>query len=165
MSQDEPTPEDIAGLFRKFGGDAHDYKEFAPPEAEEEAPRAWPLLTGAKIERPAAPAPAPFVAAPVQAVPPPPFAAAPQPRVEPVLRPLPPIPAPAPLAAPAPAPSAPLLARTPFAPPRAQPPVAQQPATGNETAPTPLSQLFARLASPQTPAAPTGPMSRSRRPT
>ena len=146
MSQDEPTPEDIAGLFRKFGGDAHDYKEFAPPEAEEEAPRAWPLLTGAKIERPAAPAPAPFV-------------------VEPVLRPLPPIPAPAPLAAPAPAPSAPLLARTPFAPPRAQPPVAQQPATGNETAPTPLSQLFARLAAPQPPAAPPGPMSRWRRPT
>ena len=138
MSQDEPTPEDIAGLFRKFGGDAHDYKEFAPPEAEEEAPRAWPL---------------------------PPFAAAPQPRVEPVLRPLPPIPAPAPLAAPAPAPSAPLLARTPFAPPRAQPPVAQQPATGNETAPTPLSQLVARLAAPQPPAAPPGPMSRWRRPT
>ncbi|UVH60363.1 hypothetical protein NWF24_13420 [Variovorax paradoxus] len=62
MSADDSTPEDIAGLFRKFGGDANGYKEFAPPEDETEAPRVWPLLSGQKIVHPpaaAAPAPAP----------------------------------------------------------------------------------------------------------
>jgi hypothetical protein len=105
MSADDPTPEDIAGLFRKFGGDAHGYKEFAPPEAEAEAPRAWPLLTGEKIAHPpvpAAPMPAP---APAPAPAPLPFAMqppAPQARVEPVLR----APAPVPPLAAAPAPAA-----------------------------------------------------------
>lgn len=141
MTEDEPTPEDIAGLFRKFGGDAHGYKEFAPPEAEAEAPRVWALLTGEKIVRPVeaapvqppapAPMPAPSVApAPVLLAP---VAAAPLPRIEPVFRP------PAPVAAPVPAPHA--------------------------AATTPLAQLFARLAAPQPSAAPPGPMSRWRRPT
>ncbi|GEM_PF-774049 len=167
MSKDDPTPEDIAGLFRKFGGDAHDYKEFAPPETEEEAPRVWPLLTGEKIERPSAPAartPAAPLMAPVQPLP---VAAAPQPRVEPVLRPLPvpaPIAAPAPVPAPAPAP-APLFARPPLAAHQPQPPAAHQPATASEPAPTPLSQLFERLAAPQPRAAQPGLMSRWRRPT
>lgn len=66
MSADDSTPEDIAGLFRKFGGDANGYKEFAPPEDETEAPRVWPLLSGQRIVHP-------------------PAAAAPAPRSEPVL--------------------------------------------------------------------------------
>jgi hypothetical protein len=152
MSQDEPTPEDIAGLFRKFGGDAHGYKEFAPPETEAEAPKVWPLLTGEKIVRPVeaarvqppAPAAVPVAPAPVAAVPP-------APRIEPVLRP------PAPVAAPVPAPQPPALAPL-FAQPAAAPVAAG-------SAATPLAQLFARLAAPQPPAAPPGPMSRWRRPT
>lgn len=152
MTQDDDTPEDIAGLFRKFGGDAHGYKEFAPPEAEGEAPKAWPLLSGEKIVRAPVAAPTP-VARPAQ-----PVAAVPPAKVEPVLRPpaplasaLPP-PAPAPVFAPAPAPA--------FVQP-APPPAAD---TSHHT-PTPLEQLFARLAAPQPPAAAPGPMSRWRRPT
>lgn len=163
MSQDDPTPEDIAGLFRKFGGDAHDYKEFAPPETEEEAPRVWPLLTGEKIERPLAPAARTPAAPLIEPAQPLPFAAAPQPRVEPVLRPLP-MPAPVPAPAPAPVP-VPLFARPPAAAQQPQTPAAPQPATASEPAPTPLSQLFERLAAPQPPAPPPGPMSRWRRPT
>jgi hypothetical protein len=89
-NSDEPTPEDIAGLFRKFGGDAHGYKEFAPPDNEAEPPRAWPLLSGAKISH--APVPA---AAPVQAAPAP--------------APSPPAPVPVPPPVPAPHRSSPLL--------------------------------------------------------
>lgn len=181
MSKDDAhTPEDIAGLFSKFGGDAHGYKEFAPPDAEAEAPRAWALLSGEKIVHPPAvaaplqppapvPAPAPAAApafapvfAPAPVPPPAPFlapAAAPQVRVEPVLR-APPL-APAPLPFPA-APSAPLLA--PLAP--LAPPVTAAVADPAGAAPTPLEQLFARLAAdPQRPAAAAGPMSRWRRPT
>jgi hypothetical protein len=180
MSADDHTPEDIAGLFGKFGGDAHGYKEFAPPEAEAEAPRVWPLLTGEKIAHPPvvaapvlapapAPAPAPFFApAPVPAPAPAPFfapppapalapapflaPAAPQPRAEPVLRTPPPVLAP--VVSPMFAPAAPAM-------PRAAAPAAEP--TG--AAPTPLEQLFERLASPQAPAAAPGPMSRWRRPT
>ncbi|RQO52853.1 hypothetical protein DBV14_15480 [Variovorax sp. KBW07] len=150
MSQDDDTPEDIAGLFRKFGGDAHAYKEFAPPEAEGEAPKAWPLLSGEKIERApfVAPAIAP-AAAPVRAPAPaptvaplPPVAAVPPARVEPVLRP--------------PVPPAPAFAPAPQAPAQAD---------TRHSASTPLEQLFARLAAPQPPAAAQGPMSRWRRPT
>lgn len=167
---DEPTPEDIAGLFRKFGGDAHGYREFAPPEAEGEAPRAWALLSGEKISHPPvqaalpaapvpAPAPAPVAPAPVAppawapapllapvAAPAPLFAAPPA-RIEPVLAPLH---APQPLSAPP--------ARTAAAPSAA---LAAAPGAAN----TPLQQLFERLVSPQPPAAPPGPMSRWRRPT
>ena len=38
MSNDDPSAEDVAGLFRKFGGDSHVYKEFAPPEPAEMNP-------------------------------------------------------------------------------------------------------------------------------
>lgn len=183
-NSDEPTPEDIAGLFRKFGGDAHGYREFAPPETEGEAPRAWALLSGEKISHPpvqavaAAPALAPANApapalAPANApapVPPPawspsplptpvaapaPLFAAPQARIEPVLAPLH---APQSLSAP---PARPAVAPAP--------PLAAVPAAAMAGAPgaasTPLEQLFERLVSPQPPAAPPGPMSRWRRPT
>ncbi|MGJ7615183.1 MULTISPECIES: BcsR/BcsP family cellulose biosynthesis protein [unclassified Variovorax] len=170
---DEPTPEDIAGLFRKFGGDAHGYREFSPPETEGEAPRAWALLSGEKISHPpvqaaaaAAPAlapasaPAPPLAwapsplpAPVAA--PAPLFAAPQARIEPVLAPLH---APQPLGAP---PARPAVA--PAAALAAVPAAAMAGAPG--AASTPLEQLFERLVSPQPPAAPPGPMSRWRRPT
>jgi hypothetical protein len=177
MSADEHTPEDIAGLFGKFGGDAHGYREFAPPEAEAEVPRVWPLLSGEKIAHPPvapvqapppAPAPAPVFApapppapvyAPAPAPAPAPFfspAAAPQARIDPVLRAAAPAAfAPAPVFAP---PPAPVLA--PAVPLGA-------PASSDSAAvpPTPLEQLFERLASPHKPAAAPGPMSRWRRPT
>lgn len=70
MSTDNPSAEDVAGLFRKFGGDSQNYKEFAPPEPTGADGRAaWPLLSGAPIERAAEPPPA--APAPVQAAPPP----------------------------------------------------------------------------------------------
>ena len=98
-NSEEPTPEDIAGLFRKFGGDAHGYKEFAQPDTEAEPPRAWALLSGEKISHPPVPAAVP-VQAPVQA----PVAAQP-PAPVPVAAPvLPPAPAPAPTPSPAPTP-------------------------------------------------------------
>ncbi len=33
MSSEEHMPEDIAGLFGKFGGNGNGYREFAPPDA------------------------------------------------------------------------------------------------------------------------------------
>ncbi|WP_208512804.1 hypothetical protein [Variovorax paradoxus] len=46
MSNDDPSAEDVAGLFRKFGGDSHVYKEFAPPEPTDGEGRAgWSLLS------------------------------------------------------------------------------------------------------------------------
>lgn len=172
MSADDPTPEDIAGLFRKFGGDAHGYKEFAPPEAEAEAPRKWPLLTGEKIAHPpetAAPLSAPArvpAPAPAPAAAPVPFAMqapAPQARVEPVLRapaPVPPL-----AAAPAPAPFAQPMAQLMMQPARPTAPPGSDPVNPDGVAPTPLEQLFERLAGPQAPAPAAGPMSRWRRPT
>lgn len=73
MSQDDRQQEDVAGLFRKFGGDATRYKEFAPAES----PRtqgAWPLVNGTRAAAETAPAPAPVqalapVAAPAPAAP------------------------------------------------------------------------------------------------
>lgn len=73
MSQDDRQQEDVAGLFRKFGGDATRYKEFAPAESPRATGGAWPLVNGARHApdaearppaRPAAPvvAPAPAVA-------------------------------------------------------------------------------------------------------
>ena len=119
MSRDDRSAEDVAGLFRKFGGDSHVYKEFSPPEEAQEA-TAWPLLSGAPVER--APAAAPPVAAP-----------------QPVFSARPPEIAPA---TPAPAVYAPAATR-----------------------PNELQALFARLAESQDRAAPSGPMSRWRRPT
>ncbi|WP_418116505.1 hypothetical protein [Variovorax sp. 350MFTsu5.1] len=148
MSTEEPMPEDIAGLFGKFGGNGNGYKEFAPPDAE--APRVWPLLSGEKIAHP----PAVTAAAPVPA---------------PALAPAPvPVGAATPLHAPSPAPlvAAP-VAHAPAAVPVFAPEPAPAPAaiaSGPGSA-TPLEQLFARLAAPQKAAVAQGPMSRWRRPT
>jgi len=83
MSSEEHLPEDIAGLFGKFGGNGNGYKEFAAPDAE--APRVWPLLSGEKIAHPPAQASVPVGGAP-----------APSPV---------PAPAPAPVFAPVPSPA------------------------------------------------------------
>ncbi|MDH6169027.1 hypothetical protein M2282_004191 [Variovorax boronicumulans] len=82
MSQNDRSAEDVAGLFRKFGGDAHNYKEFDAPEAEAQAVNNWPLLSGGPIDRTPVAAPAlsaaPVLpAAPVAPTPPPSSAAAP----------------------------------------------------------------------------------------
>jgi len=46
MSRDDREAEDVAGLFRKFGGDAKSYKEFEPvPELGQPRP-AWTLIPG-----------------------------------------------------------------------------------------------------------------------
>lgn len=66
MSQDDRQQEDVAGLFRKFGGDATRYKEFAPAESPRAA-GSWPLVNGARsapeaeARPPAAAQPAPVV--------------------------------------------------------------------------------------------------------
>ena len=83
MSSEEHLPEDIAGLFGKFGGNGNGYKEFAAPDAE--APRVWPLLSGEKIAHLPAQASVPVGGAP-----------APSPV---------PAPAPAPVFAPVPSPA------------------------------------------------------------
>lgn len=130
MSRDDRSAEDVAGLFRKFGGDSHVYKEFSPPEEAQEA-TAWPLLSGAPVERAPAAAPAPFVAPPPAAPP----VAAPQPVFS---------------------------ARPPEIAPATPTPAAFAPAAAR---PNELQALFARLAESQDRAAPSGPMSRWRRPT
>ena len=60
MSANDRQQEDVAGLFRKFGGDATRYKEFAPAESPR-AQGAWPLVNGTRGTAEAAPAPAPVV--------------------------------------------------------------------------------------------------------
>ncbi|MES2533708.1 MAG: hypothetical protein V4636_21865 [Pseudomonadota bacterium] len=61
MSDDERRGEDVAGLFRKFGGDAKGYREFAPePQMNEQTP-SWRLVSGTR-QGAAAPQPAPVVA-------------------------------------------------------------------------------------------------------
>jgi len=156
MSSEENMPEDIAGLFGKFGGNGNGYREFAAPDAEE--PRVWPLLSGERIAHP--PAAAVQVAAPTPAPASMP-APAPAPASVPVGAAAVQAPAAAPHVAPAPLPV--------FAPPPgamfAPEPVTAPAAAGTASAATPLEQLFARLAAPQRPAAPPGPMSRWRRPT
>lgn len=74
MKDASAPQEDVTGLFRKFGGDAAAYKEFAPADI--------PAAT-----RPAAPAPAPAPSLPVL-TPTPPAAASP-PAVTPAAEPLP----------------------------------------------------------------------------
>lgn len=141
MSSEEHMPEDIAGLFGKFGGNGNGYKEFAAPDAE--APRVWPLLSGEKIAHPPAQASVPVGGAPLPS----------------------PAPAPAPVFAPAPKPPA-VFAPAPS--PALAAPVMPSAAIGAVepgSAPTPLEQLFARLAAPQRQAVAPGPMSRWRRPT
>ncbi len=80
MSDDERRGEDVAGLFRKFGGDAKAYREFATePQMHEPAP-SWRLVSGAR-QGAAVVQPAPVVAAPapVATAPAPTGAASPQP--------------------------------------------------------------------------------------
>lgn len=61
MSADNRQQEDVAGLFRKFGGDATRYKEFAPAESPR-AQGAWPLVNGTRAAADTTPAPAPVQA-------------------------------------------------------------------------------------------------------
>jgi len=150
MSGNDHSAEDVAGLFRKFGGDSHAYKEFAPPEPTGEDGRTgWPLLSSGGITRAPEPAgrPAP-PAMPVAQVPPP-APAWPVSQDPAVLD-----------AAPF-APAAPLAA--PFAP--VSPPPARLADARGPDGPTELEALFARLAAPRRPEPAPGPMSRWRRPT
>ena len=63
MSRDDREAEDVAGLFRKFGGDAKSYKEFeSVPELGQPRP-AWTLIPGSPGAPPAA-VPAPGAADP-----------------------------------------------------------------------------------------------------
>lgn len=80
MSDDERRGEDVAGLFRKFGGDAKAYREFATePQMNEPAP-SWRLVSGARQGAAVAqPAPAVAAPAPAAAAPAPTAAASPQP--------------------------------------------------------------------------------------
>ncbi len=136
MSRDDRSAEDVAGLFRKFGGDAHNYREFSAPEADAQAAGNWPLLSGGPIDRP-----------PV---------APPAPAAVPAIAPVAPVATAAPVAPFAPV--APLIPAVTAAPQSA-------PAPSAGAAPSELQALFARLAEPQRPAAAPGPMSRWRRPT
>ncbi|MDN8615823.1 hypothetical protein [Variovorax ginsengisoli] len=69
MSKDDREAEDVAGLFRKFGGDAKGYKEFEPAPEVGQPQGAWTLIPGspaaqaAAIAAPALPAAAPEPAA------------------------------------------------------------------------------------------------------
>ncbi|MDQ0038332.1 hypothetical protein J2W30_006119 [Variovorax boronicumulans] len=139
MSRDDRSAEDVAGLFRKFGGDAHNYREFSAPEADAQAPGNWPLLSGGPIDRPPVAPPAPAVA--------------------PAIAPVAPVATTAPAVSVAPfAPVAPLIPALAAA-------TQSAPAPSAGAAPSELQALFARLAEPQRPAAAPGPMSRWRRPT
>jgi len=88
MSHDDRESEDVAGLFRKFGGNAKGYKEFEPAPEAGQGQAAWALIPGSTgaAAAPAAPVAAPAAPAAVPA----PVAAAAAPR------PLPPTPAPPP---------------------------------------------------------------------
>lgn len=79
MSDNGRGSEDIAGLFRKFGGDVKGYREFATePQMHEPAP-AWRLVSGARagaattppapVATVPAPAPIPIPSAPAVAAP------------------------------------------------------------------------------------------------
>ncbi|QOF76532.1 BcsR/BcsP family cellulose biosynthesis protein [Variovorax sp. 38R] len=87
MNRDDRSAEDVAGLFRKFGGDAHAYKEFEPPEAQAQAASPWPLLSGGPIDRTPMAAPARSPIPPVAPLFP--AAAAPQPVPTPAAGPAP----------------------------------------------------------------------------
>lgn len=90
MSNDDREAEDVAGLFRKFGGNSKGYREFEPAPEVGRAQAAWTLIpgsTGAAAPQAAPAAPVAAAAAPLAAIPEP-VAAAPAPR------PLPPPPAP-----------------------------------------------------------------------
>jgi len=99
MSQADHQPEDVASLFKKFGGDAHDYREFAQPEPTAPAGASWALVPGRTGAAPASAAPAPPASGPDLAATTPPRPAPPPSAVSALW----PAPAPAPVSAPAPA--------------------------------------------------------------
>ncbi|CAN5260399.1 hypothetical protein BH10PSE18_BH10PSE18_05010 [soil metagenome] len=68
MSDDERRGEDVAGLFRKFGGDAKGYREFATEPQMNEPTPSWRLVSGAR-QGAAAPQPAPAAAPSAPAAP------------------------------------------------------------------------------------------------
>ncbi len=68
MSNDDREAEDVAGLFRKFGGDAKGYKEFEPAPEVGQPQGAWTLIPGASAA-PAAPVPPAAVPAPAAPAP------------------------------------------------------------------------------------------------
>lgn len=149
MKDEGSQQEDVAGLFRKFGGDVAGYKEFAPAETPAAAPVSggWALVNGG---RPAAPEPA--VAAPAAA----PVAEAPLFAAPSATAPV----------APTVAVAAPPAAVAPQASPSmSHSPAAEHPSADAE-APRELDALFARLAGhPPSPASPgQGLMARWRRP-
>ncbi|MDB5827700.1 MAG: hypothetical protein JWQ73_1920 [Variovorax sp.] len=138
MTTESDQPEDIAGLFRKFGGDPMAYKEFAPRDEPGASSGAWPLVS--PIRPPAEAA---------QATPP-----APAYEPPPVQR--------VPMAQPAPAkPRTVTAARPPeavsalFAAPSPTLHAVGAP-TGTPTEPRELDALFARLLGTPPPAVPTG---------
>lgn len=97
MSDQDREAEDVAGLFRKFGGDAKGYKEFEPVPEPGQPQAAWPLIPGSRpgaLAPVAAPASAPVAA--VAPAPTAPTAVAPTPAIPAPIRP---IPAPLPTAA------------------------------------------------------------------
>lgn len=57
MTADDGQPDDIAGLFKKFGGDPHAYREFEPGAEPERGTAVWSLVSPAAA--PATPAPSP----------------------------------------------------------------------------------------------------------
>jgi hypothetical protein len=81
MKDANAQQEDVTGLFRKFGGDAKAYKEFAPAEIPAAAHPAAPSVAPAP-----APAPAP---ASLHVMAPTPAAPVRQPAVTPAIEPLP----------------------------------------------------------------------------
>lgn len=71
MTTESDQPEDIAGLFRKFGGDPMAYKEFAPRDEPGGGAGAWALISpNASTVRSTAPSPSPLPVS-VPAAPPP----------------------------------------------------------------------------------------------
>jgi hypothetical protein len=93
MTEDDREAEDVAGLFRKFGGDVKGYREFEPAPAAGQPQAAWTLIPGsgtptqaspqarvpaAVSSQPAAPAPAMSTPRPTEPAAPP-IVAAPAP--------------------------------------------------------------------------------------
>lgn len=164
MTDDERRGEDVAGLFRKFGGDAKGYREFAQePQMNEQTP-SWRLVAGTRQGGAAAPQPAPspsVPAAPALA----PVAAATPVATPPVkslfARPVPAVAAPLRAVAPQPAVAPPLAALEPNPAPEAK--TAQPTNAARE-----LDTLFSRLNGEPPPQAPepggAGLLSRWRRP-
>jgi hypothetical protein len=156
MTQSDRPSEDILGLFQKFDGDAHVYKEFAAPVAAPVPARNGTSLNGSHPEVHVADVPEAISIAPPAG-----------PAAEPIAPPAPvaPVAPVAPIAALAPvAPlsAAPSIAHRSPMPPAAAPEAAvPQPAAARHAPPaTELERLFIRLAESTQSSA--GPMARWR---